>query len=230
MKYARPLVVAVVFASCLSWTGTMAAAADRWREATFPPPNAGLVVFTITEGGNPACASYDGRSCLWGQKMSDIDFARVKPLMCGAAHRKLYGVTGFEDPKHWCNLALRGPSASDPPIQPRSQSPPAAPSPRGSGHTERAETPMYRNGPARLDVCQHFGKNCGQAAADQYCQMMGFERATNFGDEPATPTKVINSGRECRGPNCRGFKFIECFTRAKERGKVQAWPPERRSR
>src|SRR5262245_26271465 len=131
MKYRRPLIIAVVFASCLSWTGNMATAAGRWQEATFPPPNAGLLVFTIMDG-NPACASYDGRNCLWGQKMSDIDFARVQPLVCGAAHRRLYGVTGFEDPKHWCNLALRPPAPS-PPIQPGSQSHPAPPPPRVSG-------------------------------------------------------------------------------------------------
>ena len=50
----------------------------------------------------------DGRNCLWGQSMSSIDFSPVRPLVCGAGHRELYGVTGFEDPKHWCNLALRG--------------------------------------------------------------------------------------------------------------------------
>lgn len=226
MKYARPLVVAVVFASCLSWTGTMAAAADRWREATFPPPNAGLLVFTITEDGNPACASYDGRNCLWGQKMSDIDFARVKPLICGAAHRTLYGTTGFEDPKHWCNLARRGPSASAPPIQPGSQSPPAAPRPRVSGREAPFGRPMYKNTPARLDFCQQFGQNCGQAAADQYCRIKGYERATKFESEPATPTRVIGSGQECKGSRCAGFKFIVCFTSAQGPGKGEDWPPQ----
>ena len=42
----------------------------------------------ITQDGNPACASYDERTCLWGQSISDIDFPKVKPLVCGAAHRK----------------------------------------------------------------------------------------------------------------------------------------------
>jgi hypothetical protein len=83
---------------------------------------------------------------------------------------------------------------------------------------------MYKNGPARLDVCQHFGKFCGQAAADDYCRIMGYERATKFEAEPATPTRVINFGQECKGPGCRGFKFIVCFTRAQERGKVREWP------
>jgi hypothetical protein len=90
----------------------------------------------------------------------------------------------------------------------------------------RVERPMYKNGPVRLDVCQQFGKNCGQAAADQYCQIMGYERATKFEGEPATPTKVIGSGRECKGSGCRGFKFIVCFTRVQERGKGHDWPPQ----
>ena len=75
-----------------------------WQTRDFPPPNAGLLVFT-TVGGNPACASYNGRDCLWGQNKSQIDFSRVLPLVCGANHRAIYGVTGYEDPKHWCNLA-----------------------------------------------------------------------------------------------------------------------------
>jgi hypothetical protein len=44
---------------------------------------------------------------LWGQSIGNIDFTRVRPLICGARHRELYGVTGFEDPNHWCNLALK---------------------------------------------------------------------------------------------------------------------------
>jgi len=79
-------------------------AQQRWQSRNFPPPNAGLLVFTII-GGNPACASYDGRDCLWGLNQSQIDFNRLHPLICGANHRAVWGVTGYEDPKHWCNLA-----------------------------------------------------------------------------------------------------------------------------
>ena len=103
----KPTVVTMLFTASLFCTGNVAIAGQRWQEETFPPPNGGRLVFTLTEGGNPACASYDGRNCLWGKKRDDIDFTRVKPLVCGAAHRELYGVTGFEDPNHWCNRALR---------------------------------------------------------------------------------------------------------------------------
>lgn len=36
----------------------------RFEEGNFPPPNGGLLVFTILPHGNPACASYEGGSCL----------------------------------------------------------------------------------------------------------------------------------------------------------------------
>jgi len=84
-----------------------AAAQAGWRAANFPPPNGGVVVFTITSSGNPACASYNGRDCLWGVSSNQIQFNRVQPLVCGARHRAVWGVTGYENPRHWCNLAKR---------------------------------------------------------------------------------------------------------------------------
>lgn len=77
----------------------------RWSSRTFPAPNGGLLVFTIMADGNPACASYNGASCLWGVPLAQIDLARLKPLVCGEAHRALWGATGYEDPNHWCSLA-----------------------------------------------------------------------------------------------------------------------------
>jgi hypothetical protein len=80
---------------------------DRYRCRYFPPPNGGDVCFTI-DSGNPACASYNGRDCLWGVSKDQIDFSKLHPLVCGGNHLKAYGVTGFEDPKHWCSLAKPG--------------------------------------------------------------------------------------------------------------------------
>ena len=80
-------------------------AGSGWRTASFPAPNGGLLVYRITSSGNPACASYNGSACLWGQSPSQIDFDRVRPLVCGADHQSKWGVTGYEDRKHWCNLA-----------------------------------------------------------------------------------------------------------------------------
>jgi hypothetical protein len=81
----------------------------RWRTHEFPPPNGGLLVFTIMPDGNPACASYNAAGCLWGVPADQIDYARLKPLVCGDGHRAAWGVTGYDDPKHWCNLAKQVP-------------------------------------------------------------------------------------------------------------------------
>ncbi len=78
-----------------------------WRAVNFPPPNGGVVVYRITASGDPACASYNGRSCLWGMSARQIQFNRVRPLVCGTNHQAAWGVTGYENPKHWCNLAKR---------------------------------------------------------------------------------------------------------------------------
>jgi len=80
------------------------ALAQSWRAANFPSPNGGWLVYR-TIGGNPACASYNARDCLWGVSENQIDFSRVHPLVCGADHRDKWGVTGYENPRHWCNLA-----------------------------------------------------------------------------------------------------------------------------
>ena len=78
---------------------------SKWHVATFPPPNAGQVAFTIMPDGNPACASYDQFNCLWGVAIADLDFSKLKPLVCGEMHRAKYNTTGYDDPKHWCSLA-----------------------------------------------------------------------------------------------------------------------------
>ena len=79
----------------------------RWSSYNFPAPNAKLMTYTILPSGHPACASYDGASCLWGVSHDQIDFRRLRPLVCGEPHRAKWGVTGYEDPKHWCNMARK---------------------------------------------------------------------------------------------------------------------------
>ena len=97
----------IVALGVLIGANVSAVAQQGWQSRYFPPPNGGLLVFRAI-GGNPACASYDGRDCLWGQNINQIDFSKVRPLVCGANHRAAWGVTCYEDPKHWCNLAKEG--------------------------------------------------------------------------------------------------------------------------
>jgi hypothetical protein len=97
-----------VFALAILITANVPAVAQQgWQYRYFPPPNGGWLAFTIIDG-NPACASYNGSACLWGQARNQIRFDRVEPLVCGADHRAKWGVTGYEDTKHWCNLARGG--------------------------------------------------------------------------------------------------------------------------
>ena len=70
------------------------------------------MVYTIMPDGNPACASYNGGGCLWGVSYEQIDFSRLQPVVCGEQHRARWGVTGYENPLHWCNLARRAGSRS----------------------------------------------------------------------------------------------------------------------
>jgi hypothetical protein len=98
--------LAVLVIAALIAASTPAVAQRGWQAANFPPPNGGVLVYTFIRG-NPACASYNGRDCLWGQNSRQIRFNQVRPLVCGADHRAKWGVTGYEDRRHWCNLAKR---------------------------------------------------------------------------------------------------------------------------
>jgi hypothetical protein len=99
------LAAIVVAAGGYAWYRT--SSKTTWASYDFPAPNAGLMAFTIMPDGNPACASYDGGACLWGVSAEQIDFSRLKPLVCGEQHLARWGVTGYEDPKHWCNVAKK---------------------------------------------------------------------------------------------------------------------------
>jgi hypothetical protein len=88
----------IVALAILIGANVSAVAQQDWQERCFPD---GCLFFKIIHG-NPACATYNARQCLRGLKEDQIDFTRVKPLICGAAHRAVWGVTGYEDPKHWC--------------------------------------------------------------------------------------------------------------------------------
>ena len=98
------------------------------------------------------------------------------------------------------------------------------------GHTAvaKAQSKTYQN-PAikgvRLDACKHWGRQCGQPAADLFCQQMGFQGADKFQIEDAKRapigalpvqkrTLVFGDGRICSGPDCRAFTLIRCVKSA----------------
>jgi hypothetical protein len=70
------------------------------------------------------------------------------------------------------------------------------------------------HGDFRVDACESWGQGCGQQAADAFCQLQQFERASEFRIDPrigaATPTRTLKDQRVCDQPHCDGFKTITC--------------------
>lgn len=66
----------------------------------------------------------------------------------------------------------------------------------------------------RLDWCREWATDCGQPAANTFCQAKGFSQATAFTPAhdigAATPTRVIGSGQICGEAFCDGFSSITC--------------------
>lgn len=57
-------------------------------------------------GGDTMCASDDGRACHWGDAAtgpSPVPDRATRTLTCGAEHRRLHRVSGYERPDDWCN-------------------------------------------------------------------------------------------------------------------------------
>lgn len=68
--------------------------------------------------------------------------------------------------------------------------------------------PKFKN--YRLDWCYGWAKQCGEPAAEAFCQMKGFGKAAGFKKAPGLPaTRVIGTGQVCDG-NCDGFSEITC--------------------
>ncbi len=66
----------------------------------------------------------------------------------------------------------------------------------------------------RLDWCREWAQNCGKPAADAFCRQAGFQRSSNFSQDPdigaAQATQVIGTGQICNQNFCDGFRRITC--------------------
>lgn len=63
----------------------------------------------------------------------------------------------------------------------------------------------------RLDYCTLDGKECGKAVANQYCQMLGYDYATqNVIAYNVGLTHFLKSRAQCKGWRCNGFMTISC--------------------
>ena len=63
-----------------------------------------------------------------------------------------------------------------------------------------------------LDYCADGGKKCGLPVANQYCQLMGYERANQqVIDHNVGMTQAFSSRKPCKGWQCNGFTLIRCM-------------------
>lgn len=69
--------------------------------------------------------------------------------------------------------------------------------------------PPMMNG-MRVDQCLTWGKDCGQPAADYFCQRQRYAGADAWRWEHVEPTFIQGDGQVCKNKGCGGFSFIRC--------------------
>lgn len=74
-------------------------------QAATPWQQWGNTFIRLEDDGNVACVSRDnGKTCDWSG-YANKPTASSKSLVCGAAHRAVYGISGYDRPNHWCTNA-----------------------------------------------------------------------------------------------------------------------------
>jgi hypothetical protein len=60
---------------------------------------------SIAADGNVQCMSTNGKDCWWGKcrGKSVPRHGKLRPLVCGAMHKKKWGGNGYKSKGHWCN-------------------------------------------------------------------------------------------------------------------------------
>jgi hypothetical protein len=68
-----------------------------------------------------------------------------------------------------------------------------------------------QKGDAFLDLCRVWAGECGQPAADAFCQQRGFARASSFRQQNDTPpTYIVSTGQPCTFPMCDRIPEVTC--------------------
>jgi hypothetical protein len=89
---------------------------------------------------------------------------------------------------------------------------PAHPSYTAVAKISTFQNPTVNN--YRLDLCLHWGVECGAPAANEFCKTKGFSSAaqwtmaTNIGAQ--SPTFVLGDKKVCNEASCDGFASIHC--------------------
>lgn len=66
----------------------------------------------------------------------------------------------------------------------------------------------------RLDYCTIDGKDCGKAVANRYCQMLGYDFASqNVIAHNIGLTNYLATKSHCAGWRCNGFMIITCASK-----------------
>ena len=71
-------------------------------------------------------------------------------------------------------------------------------------------SPAYHG--QRLDYCSSGERECGLPVANRYCQLMGYEKASQqVIDYTARSTHYMDSTKGCKGWHCKGFLLVRCL-------------------
>lgn len=102
-----------------------------------------------------------------------------------------------------------GDAAEDPWADTEPAAEPAPEAVQGADHVVVFDEPRIDG--YRVDVCLHFGQQCGKPAADAWCRMQGYAEASTWvTGGKGMHTKILGSGQICDQFYCDGFTSIHC--------------------
>jgi hypothetical protein len=102
-------------------------------------------------------------------------------------------------------------SSHAPPPPPPPSPPSAQPVDPNLGRNKMLTFPNPTWQGRRVDLCLHWSADCGQPAADEFCTLSGYTRATAW--KPADKvghTVVLGDKKLCDDARCDGFASISC--------------------
>jgi hypothetical protein len=165
------------------------------------------IVARKNSSGDAEALYNDATNILWyssekdaAQALSNSTLSNMKPLACGETHKSVHGVTGYDDPSHWCTQ-LRAPLGLPPtaPV-PSTYITPSAPAPSltnwaGNSYHTDGETcgPTHNNTACTGNRCCSTVGLCGgnTGGDDDWCNYYhGFEGKYDDAKPPSGPVQL----------------------------------------